>query len=64
MRSATTPALRGRVFGAATRHCSASLTSPGSAWPLLRLNMEAVRADLLEEKLAEITPLLGTPVDH
>ena len=32
--------------------------------PLLRLNMEAVRADLLEEKLAEITPLLGKPVDY
>jgi len=33
---------------------------PSNTEPLLRLNMEAVRADLLEEKLAEITPLLGS----
>jgi phosphomannomutase len=32
--------------------------------PLLRLNLEADDADLLERKLAELTPLLGTAVDH
>ncbi len=32
--------------------------------PLLRLNLEAKTRDLLESKLAEITPLLGEPVDH
>lgn len=32
--------------------------------PLLRLNMEARTADLLAQKLAELTPLLGTPVEH
>jgi phosphomannomutase len=32
--------------------------------PLLRLNMEADTPDLLESKLAELTPLLGRPVDH
>ena len=29
--------------------------------PLLRLNMEANTADLLAEKLAELTPVLGAP---
>lgn len=32
--------------------------------PLLRLNMEADTPALLEEKLAELTPLLGKAVDH
>ena len=32
--------------------------------PLLRLNIEAVRCDLLDAKLAEITPLLGKPVNY
>ncbi len=32
--------------------------------PLLRLNMEARDAALLEEKLKELTPVLGTPVEH
>lgn len=31
--------------------------------PLLRLNMEADDADLLQRKLAELTPLLGHPAD-
>ncbi len=32
--------------------------------PLLRLNMEADSSALLKEKLAEVGPLLGTPVPH
>jgi len=32
--------------------------------PLLRLNMEAHTGQLLEQKLAELTPMLGKPVDH
>ncbi len=32
--------------------------------PLLRLNLEADTAELLEEKLTEVAPLLGTPVAH
>ena len=32
--------------------------------PLLRLNMEAKTRDQLETRLAEITPLLGDPVEH
>ncbi len=32
--------------------------------PLLRLNMEASNDRLLAEKLAELTPLLGKPVEH
>ncbi len=32
--------------------------------PLLRLNMEAVSDTLLQQKLAELTPLLGEPVAH
>ena len=31
--------------------------------PLLRLNMEANDAGLLEEKLAELAPILGEPDD-
>ena len=32
--------------------------------PLLRLNLEAKNPDLLNEKLAELAPQLGEPVDH
>ena len=32
--------------------------------PLLRLNMEAINERLLEAKLAELTPMLGQPVEH
>ena len=32
--------------------------------PLLRLNLEANTADLLKQKLAEVSPQLGTPVAH
>lgn len=32
--------------------------------PLLRLNLEASSADLLNEKLAEVAKHLGTPVEH
>jgi phosphomannomutase len=32
--------------------------------PLLRLNLEADTPELMEAKLAEITPHLGNPVDH
>ncbi|MCA9242711.1 MAG: phosphomannomutase/phosphoglucomutase [Phycisphaerales bacterium] len=32
--------------------------------PLLRLNVEADNEKLLENKLAELTPMLGAPVDH
>ncbi len=32
--------------------------------PLLRLNMEAKDRPMLDAKLAELTPVLGTPVDH
>ncbi|MBN2446207.1 MAG: phosphomannomutase/phosphoglucomutase [Phycisphaerae bacterium] len=32
--------------------------------PLLRLNMEANTRELLDDKLRELTPLLGHPVDH
>jgi phosphomannomutase len=37
---------------------------PSNTEPLLRLNVEANDADLLERKLAELTPLLGKPVEH
>ncbi len=32
--------------------------------PLLRLNLEADTLELMNEKLDEVAPLLGTPVDH
>ncbi len=32
--------------------------------PLLRLNLEAKGPELMERKLAELTPLLGTPEEH
>jgi phosphomannomutase len=32
--------------------------------PLLRLNLEANTADLLQKKLAEVGAQLGTPVAH
>jgi len=32
--------------------------------PLLRLNMEARDGALLEKKMADVTPMLGKPVDH
>jgi phosphomannomutase len=35
---------------------------PSNTEPLLRLNIEAKTKDLLEEKLAEMTQLLGEPV--
>jgi len=35
---------------------------PSNTEPLLRLNVEAKREDLLEEKLSEIRQLLGKPV--
>jgi phosphomannomutase len=37
---------------------------PSNTEPLLRMNLEAVNDKLLQEKLAELTPLLGKPVDH
>lgn len=37
---------------------------PSNTEPLLRLNMEAATPALLQEKLAALTPLLGTAVDH
>jgi len=37
---------------------------PSHTEPLLRLNMEANDSSLLESKLAEIVPLLGTPADQ
>jgi phosphomannomutase len=37
---------------------------PSNTEPLLRLNMEAVNQRLLESKLAEVTPLLGEPVEQ
>jgi len=37
---------------------------PSNTEPLLRLNMEAANDRLLQQKLAELTPLLGNPVDH
>jgi phosphomannomutase len=37
---------------------------PSNTEPLLRLNMEAAHADLLAQKLAELTPLLGAPAEH
>ena len=37
---------------------------PSNTEPLLRLNMEAASAALLEQKLADLTPLLGRPVEH
>jgi len=37
---------------------------PSNTEPLLRLIVEAVDARLLKEKLAELTPLLGEPVEH
>jgi len=37
---------------------------PSNTEPLLRLNMEAVNQRLLEAKLAELTPLLGEPVEQ
>ncbi len=32
--------------------------------PLLRLNLEAEKPDLMEAKLLEVARLLGTPVAH
>ena len=37
--------------------------SPSSTEPLLHLNLEAKDPNLLDDQLAEVTPLLGTPVD-
>jgi phosphomannomutase len=37
---------------------------PSNTEPLLRLNMEAANDCVLQQKLAELTPLLGKPVDH
>ena len=37
---------------------------PSNTEPLLRLNIEAVNERLLEAKLAELTPLLGEPVEQ
>ncbi len=37
---------------------------PSNTEPLLRLNMEAQDREMLEEKLKELTPLLGDPVSH
>jgi len=37
---------------------------PSNTEPLLRLNIEAKTADLLDEKLAELEDFLGEPVDH
>ncbi len=37
---------------------------PSNTEPLLRLNVEADNGHLLQQALAELTPLLGTPVDH
>lgn len=37
---------------------------PSNTEPLLRMNLEAVHDRLLLDKLAELTPLLGKPVDH
>jgi len=37
---------------------------PSNTEPLLRLNLEADRPDLLDAKLEELAPLLGEPVEH
>lgn len=37
---------------------------PSNTEPLLRLNMEAASESLLQQKLNELTPLLGHPVEH
>jgi phosphomannomutase len=37
---------------------------PSNTEPLLRLNVEAKTADLLDEKLTELEDFLGEPVDH
>lgn len=37
---------------------------PSNTEPLLRLNVEADSVRLLEQKLAELTPALGQPVEH
>jgi phosphomannomutase len=37
---------------------------PSNTEPLLRLNAEAQNEELLQRKLAELTPMLGTPVEH
>ena len=37
---------------------------PSNTEPLLRLNVEAKDAELLDEKLAELEEFLGEPVDH
>ena len=37
---------------------------PSHTEPLLRLNMEANDSSLLDSKLTEIYPLLGTPADQ
>ena len=37
---------------------------PSNTEPLLRLNIEAKTAKLLQEKLAEMKKELGEPVDH
>ena len=37
---------------------------PSNTEPLLRLNVEAKTADLLDEKLTELEDFLGMPVDY
>ncbi|MHC4676274.1 MAG: hypothetical protein ACYTBZ_27600 [Planctomycetota bacterium] len=37
---------------------------PSNTEPLLRLNVEAKDAELLDEKLAELEDFLGEPVGH
>ncbi len=37
---------------------------PSNTEPLLRLNVEADSPDMLQEKLARLTSILGSPVDH
>ncbi len=37
---------------------------PSNTEPLLRLNVEADTPELLEQRLAELTPILGQAVDH
>ena len=37
---------------------------PSNTEPLLRLNVEALDATMLAEKMAELKGMLGEPVDH
>ncbi|MCP4378049.1 MAG: phosphomannomutase/phosphoglucomutase, partial [bacterium] len=37
---------------------------PSNTEPLLRLSLEAETLDMMNEKLALITKILGQPVDH